>query len=62
MAVTREVVVPSRARGTMAIRLSRAERATIEAAAALRPEYPTAFVREAALEVARRELADAEEE
>ena len=46
----------------MAIRLSRAERATIEAAAALRPEYPTAFVREAALEVARRELADAEEE
>lgn len=49
--------VPSRARGTMAIRLSVTERAIIEAAAAVRPEYPTTFVREAALEAARRELA-----
>ena len=55
----RRVTVPSKARGTMAIRLSDAERAIIEAAAVARPEYPTTFVREAALEVARRELAEA---
>jgi uncharacterized protein (DUF1778 family) len=52
-----KVSVPSRARGTMAIRISVAERRLIEAAAASRPEYVTTFVREAAIEAARQELA-----
>jgi uncharacterized protein (DUF1778 family) len=52
-----KVSVPSRARGTMPIRISVAERRLIEAAAANRPEYVTTFVREAAIEAARRELA-----
>ena len=54
--------VPSRARRTMAIRLSAAERDIIEKAAAARPEYPTKFVREAALDAARQELAKAPSE
>lgn len=49
--------VPSRARATLAIRVSGAERRLLEAAAASRPEYLTVFVREAALETARREVA-----
>jgi uncharacterized protein (DUF1778 family) len=49
--------VPSKARGVLAIRLSSAERAILEAAAANRPEYLTTFVRETALDAARRELA-----
>jgi uncharacterized protein (DUF1778 family) len=52
-----KVPVPSKARGLLAIRLSTQERAVLEAAAASRPEYLTTFVREAALEAARRELA-----
>jgi hypothetical protein len=52
------VAVPSRARRTLPIRVSEAERAVIEAAAAQRPEYLTTYIREAALAVARRELAE----
>jgi uncharacterized protein (DUF1778 family) len=56
-----KVNVPSRARATMPIRVSAAERALLSAAAAMRPEYLTTFVREAALAVARRELAAAQD-
>jgi uncharacterized protein (DUF1778 family) len=55
-----KVNVPSRARRTMPIRISDAERAILEAAAANRPEYLTTYVREVALEAARRELANAD--
>ena len=56
-----KVNVPSRARGTMPIRISAAERAILAAAAANRPEYLTTWVREVALEAARRELAEADD-
>jgi len=49
----RRVEVPSKARGTLAIRVSPAERRILEAAAASRPEFLTTFVREVALQAAR---------
>jgi len=54
-----KVNVPSKARGTLPIRISAAERAILQAAAASRPEYLTTYVRKVALEAARRELAEA---
>lgn len=54
-----KVSVPSKARGLLAIRLSAQERAVLEAAAAIRPEYVTTFIRQAALKAARQELANA---
>lgn len=53
---------PSAERGTIALRISDEERALIEAAAARRPTYTTTYIREAALQVARRELAEAPEQ
>lgn len=44
-------------RGTLLIRLREDERRLIEAAAAARPTYLTRYIREAALAVARRDLA-----
>lgn len=52
-----KIEVPSRARGVLAIRVSPAERRLLEAAAASRPEYLTTYVRQSAIEAARRELA-----
>lgn len=53
--------IPSRARDTLAFRVSAAERRILEAAAAQRPEYLTTWVREVALKAARRELALADD-
>lgn len=50
---------PSSERGLIALRISDEERALIEAAAAQRPTYTSTYIREAALSVARRELAAA---
>lgn len=49
--------IPSRARGTLPIRVSAAERRILEAAAAQRPEYVTTYMREVSLEAALRDLA-----
>jgi uncharacterized protein (DUF1778 family) len=58
--MTRARPRPPRAeRGTIALRISDDERALIEAAAASRPTYTTTYMREAAIEAARRDLADA---
>lgn len=57
-----KVEVPSKARGVLAIRVSKAERQLLEAAAAQRPEYVTTYVREAAIRAARKELAQEAEE
>jgi uncharacterized protein (DUF1778 family) len=51
------VEIPSRARAGLTIRVSADERSLLEAAAARRPEYLTRYIRLAALEVARREVA-----
>ena len=51
------LTVPSRARDTLAIRVSATERRIMEAAAAQRPEYLTRWIREVAMDAARRELA-----
>jgi hypothetical protein len=48
--------VPSKARHIVPLRLSVSERTKLEAAAALRPEYLTTYIREMALEAARRDL------
>ena len=47
---------PQQRRGTIAIRMSDAERRIIEAAASAQPQYVTTYIREAALEAARRDL------
>jgi len=52
----RRDAIPTKARKTLAIRVSTAERRLLEAAAARGPEYLTTWVRETALEAARREL------
>lgn len=44
-------------RGTRTIRLSAAEERLIEAAAAAQPTYLSRYIREAALDAARRDLA-----
>jgi len=51
------IEVPSKARKPVGIRLSRQEREILEAAARRRPEYLTTYIRDRALEAARRELA-----
>ena len=51
------VAIPSRARAGLTIRVSADERSLLESAAARRPEYLTRYIRLAALEVARREVA-----
>ena len=51
-----ESTVPSRARGGVTIRISVAERRLLEAASATRPEHLTTYIREAALQIARRDL------
>ena len=56
----RGVTVPSRARENVAVRLSAAERRLLEAASAARPEHLSTYIRESALEVARRDLTLAE--
>ena len=50
------VTVPSRARGLITVRVSAAERRLLEAASAARPEYLTTYIREVALQAARRDL------
>ncbi|MEX1258412.1 MAG: DUF1778 domain-containing protein [Gemmatimonadota bacterium] len=51
------IPVPSRARRSpIPVRLSDAERALIEAAAARRPDHLSSYMREAALDAARRDL------
>jgi len=52
-----DIRIPTRARGTLAIRVSPAERRILEAAAAMVPEYVSAWVRETALTAARQQLA-----
>jgi uncharacterized protein (DUF1778 family) len=51
----------SRARDEVTIRLSRAERALIERAAAARPAFVASWIRDAAVERARQEVGKAAE-
>ena len=52
----REAKETGRARGNLAVRFSVAERHLLEAASAARPKRLTTYIREVALEAARREL------
>jgi uncharacterized protein (DUF1778 family) len=54
--VSKEAIVPSKARGHIGVRVSDSERATLEAAAELVPDHLSTWIRDVALTAAREAL------